>query len=91
MAWVWSGRTMAVSAGGLGVRGRGTRLGFPQGLNRAGVRSGLGPHGPGRAAGCIAGSKVGASRAPEAAGRNLEASAFARRCGRGAPPSASTG
>lgn len=32
------------------------------------------------------------SRAPEVAGRrNLEASAFARRCGRGAPPRASTG
>lgn len=60
MAWVWSGRTMAVSAGGLGVRGRGTRLGFSQGLSRAGASGGLGPHRPGRAAGCMAGSKVGA-------------------------------
>lgn len=60
MAWVWSGRTMAVSAEGLGVRGRGTKLGFSQGLSRAGAPGGLGPHGPGRAAGCMAGSKVGA-------------------------------
>lgn len=93
MAWVWSGRTMAVSAGGLGVRGRGTRLGFSQGS-------------AGRVRGVawdrtdpeeqltiwlVARLAPEPSRAPEAAGRNLEASAFARRCGRGAPPSASTG
>lgn len=35
---------------GLGMRGRGARLGFSRGLSRAGARGGLGPHGPGRAA-----------------------------------------
>lgn len=34
---------------GLGMRGRGARLGFSRGLSRAGARGGLGPHGPGRA------------------------------------------
>lgn len=37
----------------------GARARFSQGLSGAGARGGLGPHRPGRAAGCMAGSKVG--------------------------------
>lgn len=89
MAWVWSGRTMAVSTGYLGVRGRG----FPRGSAERvrGVAWDRTDPEEQPAVWLVARLASEPSRAPEAAGRNLEASAFARRRGRGAPPRASTG
>lgn len=92
MGWVWSGHTMAVSAGGLwGARARGQARVFP-GAQPGGCSGWPGTTRTRKSSPAVWLAERLApepSRAPEVAGRNLEASAFPRRCGRGAPPSAS--